>query len=212
MSGTTDDKSSTTGEQSDSRRSENEDINPDDALEQWKFYGQSTHQVSNRRLKNNRFYLRLLIALLGVAGIGTKLGYVTPVGIMFIGAIGLPFCVLWTFHILSYKQLNSGKYRVLWKMAEPLPYDPFNMEWERLKEGEQPDVYIKHTTVEVWWPRVFGFFYAVLLVFGALSITELLQYYWWAVGGLTVIWGVYAYFVLQGKSPTQKYWDYTGEE
>lgn len=190
----------------------NEPIGQNPELEQWKFYGQSTHQVSNRRLKNNRFYLRLLIALLGVAGIGAKLGYVTPVGIMFIGAIGLPFCVLWTFHILSYKQLNSGKYRVLWKMAENLPYDPFKMEWERLKEGEEPDVYIKHTTVEVWWPRVFGYFYAVLFVFGALSLLELLQYYWRAVGILTVIWGVYAYFVLQGKSPTQKYWDYTGEE
>lgn len=181
-------------------------------LEQWRFYGQSTHQVSNRRLKNNRFYLRLLIALLGVAGIGAKLGYVTPVGIMFIGAIGLPFCVLWTFHILSYKQLNSGKYRVLWNLAENLPYDPFKMEWERLKEGDEPDVYIKHTTVEVWWPRVFGYFYGVLFVFGALSLLGLLQYYWWAVSALTVIWGVYAYFVLQGKSPTQKYWDYTGEE
>ncbi|KAB1193352.1 hypothetical protein GJR96_07810 [Haloferax sp. MBLA0076] len=181
-------------------------------LEQWKFYGQSTHQVSNRRLKNNRFYLRLLIALLGVTGIGVKLGYVTPVGIMFIGAIGLPFCVLWTFHILSYKQLNSGKYRVLWEMAENLPYDPFKMEWDRLDEGDNPDVYIKHTTVEVWWPRVFGFFYAVLFIYGTLSLLSLLSYYWWAVGILAGIWAIYAFFVLRGKSPTQKYWDYTGNE
>ncbi|WP_227376265.1 RipA family octameric membrane protein [Haladaptatus halobius] len=199
-------------EESESSNNTNEAIGQNPELEQWKFYGHSTHQVSNRRLKNNRFYLRLLIALLGVAGIGTKLGYVTPVGIMFIGAIGLPFCVLWTFHILSYKQLNSGKYRVLWEMAENLPYDPFKMEWERLKEGEKPDVYIKHTTVEVWWPRVFGFFYAILFVYGALSLLEMLNYYWWGVGILAVIWAVYAFFVIRGKSPTQKYWDYTGEE
>jgi len=195
----------------DSTETAGEDIDQNAALEQWKFYGQSTHQVSNRRLKNNRFYLRLLIALLGVAGIGGKLGFITPVGILFIGAIGLPFCILWAFHILSYKQLNSGKYRVLWQMAENLPYDPFQMEWDRLKEGEEPDVYIKHTTVEVWWPRVFGFFYAVLVIFGALSLLDELRYYWWGVGILTVIWAIYAALVLKGKSPTQKYWDYTGE-
>ncbi|MFC7079649.1 RipA family octameric membrane protein [Halorussus caseinilyticus] len=199
-------------EESESSNNTGEAVGQNPELEQWKFYGQSTHQVSNRRLKNNRFYLRLLIALLGVAGIGAKLGYVTPVGIMFIGAIGLPFCVLWTFHILSYKQLNSGKYRVLWEIADNLPYDPFKMEWERLKEGEKPDVYIKHTTVEVWWPRVFGFFYAVLFVYGALSLLKMLDFYWWAVGLLAAIWGVYAFFVIRGESPTQKYWDYTGEE
>jgi len=181
------------------------------ALEQWKFYGQSTHQVSNRRLKNNRFYLRLLIALLGIAGLGNKLGFITPIGILFIGAIGLPFCALWTFHILSYKQLNSGKYRVLWEIAETLPYDPFKMEWEHLKEGDDPDVYIKHTTVEVWWPRVFGYFYAVTVIFASLSLLELLQYYWGAVGVFSLIWIVYAVLVIKGKSPSQRYWDYTGE-
>ena len=188
-----------------------EEIDQNTALEQWKIYSQSTQQVSNRRLKNNRFYLRLLIALLGVAGIGGKLGFITPVGILFIGAIGLPFCVLWTFHILSYKQLNSGKYRVLWQVAEQLPYDPFQMEWDHLKEGEEPDVYIKHTTVEVWWPRVFGFFYAILVIFGALSLLDKLHLYWWGVSIFTLIWVIYAVLVLKGKSPTQKYWDYSGK-
>lgn len=198
-------------ETEDSNEAAGPDIGQNPALEQWKFYGQSTHQVSNRRLKNNRFYLRLLIALLGVAGIGGKLGFITPIGILFIGAVGLPFCVLWTFHILSYKQLNSGKYRVLWQIAEDLPYDPFQMEWDRLKHGDEPGVYIKHTTVEVWWPRVFGFFYAVLFLYGGLSLLGELHYYWWGVGLLTVIWTVYAVLILKGKSPTQKYWDYTGE-
>jgi hypothetical protein len=189
----------------------NPDATNNPTLEQWKFYGQSTHQVSNRRLKNNRFYLRLLIALLGVAGIGGKLGFITPVGILFIGAIGLPFCVLWTFHILSYKQLNSGKYRVLWKLAEDLPYDPFQMEWNRLKQGDEPEVYIKHTTVEVWWPRVFGFFYAILLLYGGLSVLGGLNFYWPGVAAVAFIWSVYSILVLKGKSPTQAYWDYTGE-
>lgn len=181
------------------------------ALEQWKFYGQTTLNVSNRRLKNNRFYLRLLIALLGVAGIGTKLDFVTPIGVLIIGVIGFPFCVLWSFHILSYKQLNSGKYRVIWEIEEELPFDPFKREWAKLKEGNEPHAYIKHTTVEVWWPRVFGYFYAVLIIFGVLSLRGEMVYFFPAVAIFTLIWLLYAVTVLRGQSPIQRYWDYTGE-
>lgn len=181
------------------------------ALEQWKFYGQTTLNVSNRRLKNNRFYLRLLIALLGVAGIGTKLGFIAPIGILIIGMVGLPFCVLWSFHILSYKQLNSGKYRVMWEMADELPFDPFKREWEKLKEGQEPQAYIKHTTVEGWWPRVFGYFYAILTIFGALSVTGNMNYFYHAISVLTLLWGIYTIMVIRGRSPSQRFWDYTGE-
>lgn len=180
-------------------------------LEQWKFFAQTTLDVSNRRLKNNRFYLRLLIALLGVAGIGTKLGFVTASGLLVIGVVGLPFCVLWSFHILSYKQLNSGKYRVLWEMAEDLPFDPFQREWDALKQGDEPHAYIKHTTVEVWWPRVFGYFYAALAIYGALTLTNRTSLFLPALGGLTALWVAYAVMVLRGRSPSQRYWDYTGE-
>lgn len=181
------------------------------ALEQWKFYGQTTLNVSNRRLKNNRFYLRLLIALLGIAGLGTKLGYVTPVGLLVIGVVGLPFCVLWSFHILSYKQLNSGKYRVMWEMADELPFDPFKREWTKLKEGNEPHAYIKHTTVEVWWPRVFGYFYAGLITYASLALTGNQSLFLPSLALLTALWSIYALMVLRGKSPSQRFWDYTGE-
>lgn len=195
-------------------RDDEETVTPDDqqtVLEQWKFYGQTTLNVSNRRLKNNRFYLRLLIGLLGIAGIGAKLGYFTPIGLLLIGVVGLPFCVLWSFHILSYKQLNSGKYRVMWEMAEELPFDPFKREWENLKEGDEPEAYIKHTTVEVWWPRVFGYFYAGLIVYSSLVLTQNSNFLLPAFVLLSIAWLIYAVMVLRGRSPSQRYWDYTGE-
>ncbi len=195
-------------------RDDEETVIPDDqqtVLEQWKFYGQTTLNVSNRRLKNNRFYLRLLIGLLGIAGIGAKLGYFTPIGLLLIGVVGLPFCVLWSFHILSYKQLNSGKYRVMWEMAEELPFDPFKREWENLKEGDEPEAYIKHTTVEVWWPRVFGYFYAGLIVYSSLVLTQNSNFLLPAFVLLSIVWLIYAVMVLRGRSPSQRYWDYTGK-
>lgn len=199
------------GRQDGTQNTETESIDPETVLEQWKFYGETTLNVSNRRLKNNRFYLRLLIALLGIAGVGAELGYLTSVGFLIIGAVGLPFCVLWSFHILSYKQLNSGKYRVMWEMAEELPFDPFKREWTKLKEGEEPHAYIKHTTVEVWWPRVFGYFYAVLVIYGGLAFTENISLLVPALAVFTILWTIYAVMVLRGKSPSQRFWEYTGD-
>lgn len=199
------------GKQNNVQNVGSESIDQETALEQWKFYGETTLNVSNRRLKNNRFYLRLLIALLGIAGVGAELGYLTSVGFLIIGAVGLPFCILWAFHILSYKQLNSGKYRVMWEMAEELPFDPFKREWTKLKEGEEPHAYIKHTTVEVWWPRVFGYFFAVLIIYGGLTYVGTTRLLEPALVTLTILWMIYAIMVLRGKSPSQRFWEYTGD-
>lgn len=181
-------------------------------LEQWKVYSNSAHNVSERRLKNNRFYLRLLVALLGIASIGTELEVLTPAIVLFIGIIGIPFCVIWGFHILSYKQLNSGKYRVMWTIAEQLPFDPFKMEWERLHEGKKASVYIPHTTVEVWWPRIFGLFYAVVALWGFLEVTENGDLFIKGTFILATIWIIYGLLVIFRKSPVQYWWDYTGED
>lgn len=99
----------------------------------------------------------------------------------------------------------------MWEMAEELPFNPFKREWTKLKEGEEPDAYIKHTTVEVWWPRVFGFFYAALIVYGGIAFTENMSLLAPALTVLTVLWTVYAVMVLRGKSPSQRFWDYTGD-
>jgi hypothetical protein len=196
----------------DSMKSGGEEMNigQNPALEQWKFYGKTTRDVSNRRLKNNRFYLRLLIGLLGIAGIGTKLDLIDSVGILAIGVVGFPFCLFWLMHILSYKQLNSGKYRVLWKMAEDLPYAPFETEWDQLESGENWSTYIPHTMVEAWWPRVLGLIYFYLIIYGTLSFHDSLDLYWWAVGTATLLWAGYAMWVLWKGGPLKSYWKYTG--
>lgn len=175
-------------------------------LEQWKFYGQTTLNVSNRRLKNNRFYLRLLIALLAVVGVGKQLELVTPTGVFFAGLVGFPLCILWQFHILSYKQLNSGKYEVLNEIAQKeLPYSPFNEEWEQLGRGKNPQKYIPHTKVEIWWPRVLSFPFLVMVLYGGLSIFSALRYYEPLVVSLSIGWLIYAGTVFGGYKPFQVY-------
>lgn len=181
-------------------------------LEQWKFYGQSTQRVSDRRLKNNRFYVRLLIALLGAASIGGKLGYLSRVGIFSIGVIGFFFCIFWLFHILSYQQLNSGKYRVLSELADDLPYRPFQMEWDRLKKGESPSTYIKHTSVEAWWPRFLAPIYLTMTLWGLLSIAEKTEKFRTVLIIVGIVWSVYAVWVLIWGGPLKTFWRYTGTD
>ncbi len=168
-------------------------------LEQWKFFAETTLNVSNRRLRNNRFYLTLLLGILTVVGAGTELGVIHPIGILIAGLIGFPICVLWYFHILSYKQLNSGKYRVLEEMSEDLPYKPFQKEWNILGEGENPKTYIKHTSVEVWWPRVIGLPFSLMIVYGTLRTFDFMQHYSTLLVLMSSIWAIYYISVLIEK-------------
>lgn len=184
------------------------DVDETTAIEQWKFYASTTQEVSNRRLKNNRFYLRLLVALLGIAGIGNRLSFVTASEITAIGVIGFILCVLWAFHILSYKQLNRGKYSVLVEIADELSFNPFHMEWDELQEGKDPSVYIKHTTVEIWWPRVLGYFFLLLAVFGATSVIDNIGLFFIFSTIVTLLWIAYVIIVLCGISPVRRYWEY----
>lgn len=139
-------------------------------LEQWKFYGQTTLNVSNRRLKNNRFYQRLLGATVAGVGVAAKLNAVGPRAFIVIGVVGVLLSLLWMAHIISYKQLNSGKYEVMNDIAEDLPNEPFAREWEILDRGRDPKTYVTHTSVEIWWPRVSLWVFGSMALYGASQL------------------------------------------
>lgn len=138
-------------------------------LEQWRTYVQTTLNVSNRRLKNNRFYQTLFTATVSGVGIGVTLGVVTPVILLVVGLVGVVLSLLWMAHIISYKQLNRGKYTVLEDMAEDLPYSPFKEEWNVLDRGWNPETYVTHTSVEIWWPRVTLWVFGMLATYGGVA-------------------------------------------
>lgn len=86
------------------------------------------------------------------------------------------------------------------------------MEWDRLKQGTDPSTCIKHTAVEVWWPRFLAPVYLCLLVWGSLSIHDAVQFFWPLCGGITAVWLVYAIWVLLWGGPLHTYWEYTGTD
>lgn len=144
-----------------------------DLLEQYKFYAGTSNDVSNRRLRTNRFYVSLLSGILVVLPFVLDLDNLTPIrlaGMVLIGFVGVLLCVLWYYNIKSYKQLNEGKYEIIHEMEENLPYPCYTKEWEILGEGRDKEKYITHWSVERWVPRMLAIPYLILGLFGLFRL------------------------------------------
>jgi hypothetical protein len=76
--------------------------------------------------------------------------------------LGLALCILWSVNILSYRQLNSGKFRVIHEMEQQLPYRSYTREWEILKDRK---AYIRLTHVERYVPYLFAISYLLLFFY-----------------------------------------------
>lgn len=144
-----------------------------DLLEQYKFYAQTSSDVSDRRLRTNRFYVSLLSGILVVFPFTLDLGNPNPISLMLmftIGFVGTVVAVVWFFNILSYKQLNSGKFEVIHDMEDELPYPCFRREWEILEEGKDFNRYLTHWKVERIVPGLVAIPYLGLMVFALVQL------------------------------------------
>ena len=160
----TDDDASTVDDQS-----ANDDP-PGELLEQYTTYVDTTLNVSNRRMRNNRFYVLLLSGTLAVVSVLADTQIIEEVGLLLAGLIGLSLCVLWYLSIVSYKQLNSGKYDVIKQMEEDLPAEPFADEWDILNQGDDWRSYITHTRVERKIPGALAIPYLIITAFAIIQI------------------------------------------
>ncbi|PEJ57974.1 hypothetical protein CN692_10805 [Bacillus sp. AFS002410] len=76
----------------------------------------------------------------------------------------LLFCFVWWRIVKSYRQLNSGKYKIIGEIENYLPLKPYAAEWKALGEGSNPKLYQPLTHVENWIPILFALLYTILLV------------------------------------------------
>lgn len=143
---------------------------PPELIEQYTAYVNTTLDVSNRRMRNNRFYVLLLSGTLAVISVLADTRIIQEVGLLLAGLLGSALCVLWYLSIISYKQLNSGKYDVIAEMEEELPFDPFDREWEILERGKNWRTYITHTRVERKIPFVLGIPYLLIALYALYII------------------------------------------
>ena len=107
-------------------------------LEQYKLYVEMADRISERRMQTNKFYISLLSGLLALLSILVSVGKLNQTLIfVIVSLLGIALCILWHINIRSYRQLNSGKFKVIHEMEQDLPFPCYDKEWEILGEGEK---------------------------------------------------------------------------
>jgi len=66
--------------------------------------------------------------------------------------------------VYSYRQLNTGKFKVIIALEQMLPTALYEAEWVALGEGKDRKLYLPLTHIENWVPACFGMLYIVLAI------------------------------------------------
>lgn len=134
-------------------------------LEMYKIYVEMADRISTRRQSANSFFLSIntaLVALIGYVQLGKK----TDESIDFywvVGIAGMALCYAWYRLIKSYKDLNSGKFKVIHEIEKRLPLSPYDAEWEAIGRGKNSKLYLPFTKVEMTVPWIFFILHFVVL-------------------------------------------------
>ncbi len=139
---------------------------PNVLFDQYKLYVESMDKISERRYQANSFFLLLHTVLISsITGfLSLSNQSTTRYGWIFFATIaGIVLSYTWYHLIQSYKQLNTGKFKIIHALEELLPVKIYSYEWEVLKHGDGT-VYKPFSHIEILIPIVFGLFYGVIII------------------------------------------------
>lgn len=135
-------------------------------LEQYKLYVEMADKVSERRMQTNKFYISLLSALFALFSILASLGGLEQYLIfIIISPLGIVLCILWYINIRSYRQLNSGKFKVIHEMEQFLPFFCYDKEWKVLGKEKEKNQYLQFTKIERYIPIILAIPYIILFLY-----------------------------------------------
>ncbi len=140
-------------------------------FELYKIMVASSEALVARRQGVNTFFLTINGLLLTAIGLFVRSGgnnRLQAAGILVLASAGAALCTAWRTLIISFGQLNTGKFAIITEMERWLAASIFAAEWEALERGENPKVYRSFTAREAFVPRAFGGIYLVAVVLGAL--------------------------------------------
>ena len=134
-------------------------------LEQYKIYVEMADRVSQRRMSANTFFTSVNTLLFAVTSFleGKETLWVWATG-----ALGCILCFAWYFTLNSYRQLNSGKFEVIYEVEKLLPLSGYAYEWEILQKGRRKTKYWPLSHVEKIVPMVFFIAYIVCIIYNIL--------------------------------------------
>lgn len=129
-------------------------------LEQYKLYVDSAQKVSEKRISTGNYLLTVSSSLLTVFGIASML-HVGGACLVIIPIAGFLVALTWFSLVISYKDLNAAKFKVIHEMESHLPAALFRYEWHTCEQG-QGKAYKPITRLERWIPVIFAVLYLVL--------------------------------------------------
>ena len=143
-------------------------------LEMYKMYVEMADRISSRRQTANSFFLSINSAIIGFSGY-VKISNSNANSLVIIALAGILLCFVWYRLVRSYKDLNSGKFKVIHEIEKELPLSPFDAEWEAIGRGKDSRLYLPFTNLELRIPLIFAFLHFVLFL---TSVHWYECYYW----------------------------------
>ena len=136
-------------------------------LEQYKLYVESAQKVSEKRISTGNYLLTVCSTLLTVFGIASTL-HIAGIWLVIIPIAGCLVSLTWFSLVISYKDLNTAKFKVIHELEDYLPAALFRYEWHSCEQG-QGKAYKPITHLERWIPLTFGGVFLVLSGFTLFS-------------------------------------------
>ena len=137
-------------------------------------YVEMADRISSRRNTANAFFLSINSTVLAaIAFLFNKIQLVEPKEIILFPIIGiLLLCLIWWWLLLSYRKLNSAKYKVIGQLEKRLPSSPYwSAEWHELGEGNDIKKYLPLTVLEKWIPIIFASIYVMISFYVICSVS-----------------------------------------
>jgi hypothetical protein len=143
----------------------------DQYFELYKIMVASSESLVARRQGVNTFFLTINGLL--VTGIGLFLrggGHrdLLAGGIFVLSVLGIALGYSWRSLLVTYGQLNTGKFKIINAMEQKLSASIFLAEWKALDEGKVPSTYRSFTEREALVPIVFVAAYTIVAILSGL--------------------------------------------
>jgi hypothetical protein len=136
-------------------------------FEQYKIYIQSIENISERRHSAINYFITINTALISALGLSFNIEFLSELVAfkIILLFIGLAVSIVFWYLINSYKQINTGKFKVLHEIESHLPLSLYKYEWEVLAHGKNKKVYYPFSHIELLLPWLLGIAYFVLALF-----------------------------------------------
>ena len=152
---------------------ETQDQDAEGLLAQYRILVDTSEALVSRRQGVNTFFLSVNSIILTVAALLLRDGQSGPLesgALIGLGLAGVTLCFGWRRLIVSFGQLNGGKFAVIQALEKRLPARVFAAEWIALGCGRDSETYVPFTETEKWTPVIFGVLQILLLVVGLCSL------------------------------------------